>query len=38
MNILDKKPSILFQALAQPREGFIYGHFLPHRVAQFIYE
>ena len=32
MDILDKK-TYPIHALAQPRKGFIYGNFLPHRVA-----
>ena len=36
MNIFDQKPSILFHAPAQPREGFICVYFLPHRVAPYI--
>ena len=33
---LTKKPSILFHAPAQPREGFICVYFLSHRVAPYI--
>ena len=36
LNIFNQKPSILFHALAQPREGFICVYFLPHRVAPYI--
>ena len=32
-HFLLKKHQSCFHALAQPREGFIYGYFLPHRVA-----